>query len=57
VLLLLVPVVLENGPQLRVLGGVDALVVPVDRLQLLDDRDDRPVAFDGLRPEAVPRLV
>src|SRR5262245_32277938 len=38
VLLLLVAVVGEDLPQLVVLAGVDTLIVPVDRLQLLAQR-------------------
>ncbi|NWG73298.1 MAG: hypothetical protein HXY24_01580 [Rubrivivax sp.] len=40
VLLLLVAVVHEDGAKLRVLADVDALVAPVDRLQLLGQRLD-----------------
>ncbi len=39
--------------QLGVVGGIDALVVPVDGLQLLHDRADRPVAIDGGRRQAI----
>ncbi len=57
VLLLLVAVVGEDGGELGVVGGVDALVVPVDRLQLLHDRHDRPMVVDRRRTELAVVLV
>ena len=48
VLLLLVAVVREDRLQLRVLAGIGALVVPVDRLEFLHQRDDRAVHVAGL---------
>ena len=51
VLALLVAVVGEDGLQLGIAGGVDALVVPVDRLQLLLQRGEGAVAVLGLRRE------
>ena len=51
VLLLLVAVVGEDGRELRVGGDRDTLVVPVDGLELLHDRRDRPVPVDHLRRE------
>ena len=47
-LFLLIPVVGENGGQFGIVGGADPLVVPVDRLQLLLDRGQRPVPVDDL---------
>ena len=47
-LLLLVAVVRQELLQLLIGGGVNTLVVPVDRLELFHDRDDRAVAIDGL---------
>src|SRR4029450_6982491 len=49
VLLLVVTVVLEHGAGGVVTAGDRPLVVPVDRLQFLHDRDDRPMAIDRLR--------
>ena len=46
VLLLLVAIVREHCCQALVAGGGDPLVVPVDRLELLLDRRDRPVPVD-----------
>src|SRR5262249_24385630 len=57
VLFLVVPVVLEDRPQLVVVAGGGALVVPVDRLELLHDRDGRSMAIDRLRPQLLRRLV
>src|SRR5207248_8819192 len=57
VLLLLVAVVLEDRAQLAVLGRVDALAVPVDRLQLLDDAHDRAVHVACLLTQQLERLV
>src|SRR5262249_43135237 len=57
VLLLVVAVVLEDRPEL-VVGGCDRpLVVPVDRLELLHDRDGRAVTVDRLGPKRLRRLV
>ena len=53
VLLLLVAVVGEHLGQLGVGGRRDPLVVPVDGLELLHDRHDRPVAVDDVGREAV----
>ncbi len=49
VLLLLVPVVAEHLGQLGIGGGRSPLVVPVDRLELLHDRHDGPMAIDDRR--------
>jgi hypothetical protein len=57
VLLLLVAVVGQDRPELRIVAGVDALVVPVDRLELLHERDDGPVILHRLRPEPLLRFV
>ena len=51
VLLLLVAVVREDGPELLVFCRVDALVVPVDGFQLLAQRRGGAVAIDGGRRE------
>jgi hypothetical protein len=51
VLFLLVAVVGEDRLQLLVVGRGDALVVSVDRLQLLHQRHDRAMAVDHLRAE------
>ena len=51
VLLLLVAIVLEDGAQLGIAGRLGALVVPVDGLQLLHQRDDGAVLVDDLGPE------
>src|SRR5882757_2332224 len=48
VLLLLVAIVLEDGPQLGIGRGLGALVVPVDGLQLLHQGDDGAVLVDGV---------
>ena len=48
---LLVAVVREDLLELAVAGGVDALVVPIDGLQLLHERDDRAVVVDRLGPQ------
>src|SRR5262245_18512782 len=48
VLLLLVTVVGEDLAELVVLAGVDALIVPVDRLELLAQRRGGAGALDGL---------
>src|SRR5690606_21724446 len=57
VLLLLVAVVDEDRAELRVFAGVGPLVVPVVRLQLLHERDDRPVHVPRLVRMLVGRLV
>src|SRR5262245_17784882 len=57
VFLLLVTVVRQDLLELLVLRGVDALVVPVDGLQLLAQRRDRAVAVDRLRAEQLRVLV
>jgi hypothetical protein len=46
---LLVAVVRENRAKIGIGAGVDALVVPVDRLQLLDQRDDRAMEIHRCR--------
>ena len=51
VLLLLVAIVLEDGAQLGIAGRLGALVVPVDGLQLLHQRDDGAVLVDDFRAE------
>src|SRR4051794_39034051 len=45
-LLLLVPIVPEDLRELRIVGAVDSLVVPVDGLELLHDRHDGAVPVD-----------
>src|SRR4029450_1690639 len=57
VLLLIVPVVLENRPELVVVAGGGARVVPVARLQPLHDRAGRPVPVDPLGPQLLRGLV
>jgi hypothetical protein len=52
VLLLVVPVVGQDRCQLGIARRLDALVVPVDRLQLLDQRLDRAVAIRRLSTAA-----
>src|SRR5262245_5238622 len=56
-LLLLVPVVRQDLPQVLVLRGVDALVVPVDRFQLLTERCDGAMALDRRGRERLGILV
>ena len=51
VLLFLVAVVLEDGAQLGIARGLGALIVPVDRLELFHQRDDRAMLVDDFRPE------
>jgi hypothetical protein len=51
VLFFLVPVVDQDGSEFLVVGCLGALIVPVDRLQLLHQRSDRPVAVYRLRSE------
>ena len=53
VFLLLVAIVLENGAQFGIAGGLGALVVPVDRLQFLHQRDDGAMLVDDRRAELV----
>src|SRR5690242_836827 len=50
-LFLFVAVVREHRLQFRTAGRLDALVVPVDRLQLLHDGRDRAMAVENLRSE------
>ena len=57
VLLLLVAVVCEQLLQLLIGRGVNTLVVPVDRLELFHDRDDRAVTIDGFGLEDRLALV
>src|SRR5262249_1695563 len=56
VLLLLVPVVGQDAPQLDVLGSVDPLLVPVDRLQLLHEAHEGPMHVARPCPEMLLRL-
>ena len=51
VLLLLVAIVLEDGAQLGIARRLGALVVPVDGLELLHQRDDGAVLVDDFRAE------
>jgi hypothetical protein len=51
VFFLLVAVVRQDCPQLIVVRRVHALVVPVDRLELFHQGNDRAVAVHGLRLE------
>ena len=53
----LVAVVREDRPQFRVLAGIGTLVVPVDRFQFLNQRDDRPVHVTSLVRQFLDRLV
>ena len=57
VLFLFVAVVGEHLPEGGILGGVDPLVVPVDRGQFLHDGGNRPVAIDGARREQLGGLM
>jgi hypothetical protein len=57
VLDLLAHVVEEDRLQRRILAVVGALLVPVRRLELLHERDDRLVARDRLRGEPLPGRV
>ena len=57
VFLLLVAVVREDVGQARVVRRLDALVVPVDRLELLDQRREGTVAVDRRLVEQLGRLV
>ena len=53
----LVAVVREDRPQFRVLAGIGTLVVPVDRFQFLNQRDDRPVHVTGFIRQLLDQLV
>jgi hypothetical protein len=55
--LLLVAVVDEDLLQLAIVGGVDALIVPVGRLQLLLHRSERAMVVLRLGAEILFRLV
>ena len=57
VLDLLVAVVDEDGAQLGVGAGLGALLVPVDRLELLDERDEAAVELLGAPGEPLDRFV
>ena len=46
-LFFLVAIVLEDGAELGARGGLGALVVPVDGLQLLHERNDGAMLVDG----------
>mgnify|MGYP003694323265 CR=1 FL=1 len=54
---LFVTVVRENAAKLRIDTRVDALVVPIDGFQLLDQRDDGAVEIHGLGRELVDGFV
>ena len=56
-LALVVAVVAEHRCERHVVGGLHPLVVPVDRLQLLGQRDDGPMTIDGLVVEELAQLV
>ncbi len=56
-ILLFVAVVSQDLAEGGVVGGVDPLVVPVDRGELLHDRGDGPVAVDGARREQLGGFV
>jgi hypothetical protein len=57
VLDLLVAIVREDALQLGIGAGVHALVVPVDGLELLDQRHDRAVEILGPGRELLDGLV
>ena len=57
VLFLLVAVVLHDGAQLGIVRGLGALVVPIDSLELLHQRDDGAVMIDDLGTELPGILV
>ena len=57
VFLLFVAIVSEDGLQLGILAGVDALVVPVDRLELFHQRNDRAMHVAGFVAQFLDRFV
>ena len=50
-LFLLVAIMLEDGAQFGIAGGLGALVVPVDGLEFLHQRDNGAVMVDDLRSQ------
>jgi hypothetical protein len=56
-LLLLVAVVGKDRPELGIRCRVHTLLIPIDRLQLLHETDDRPVHVARLESEVLLRLV
>jgi hypothetical protein len=57
VLLFLVAVVRQDFLEFRVGGGVDALVVPIHRLQFLHQRGHGAVPVDGFRAQLAGAFV
>ena len=57
VLLLLVAIVLEDGAQFGIVGRLGALVVPVDGLKFLHQRDDGAMTVDDLGSQLAGILV